>query len=314
MNTRLLRHWLVAAARRTGAHTLAAICLYAHKAWALWHLRFGTRGAPFRGERSESTAGGSRYGCAMLRRGAWRGALAGVLALATLGSFASAQAVSKPPAPFAAVCRLPQTEIHFNQFSIGGGFDGSQMRIADTDVNYYPPTLRGLSLGGVSATLPIDFPVSDSKIRFFYVYDNRGVYNDTEPVRLLGCLYFNHRDKSYQLFHAYGVEGNSLPIVVSMFTLNLTRDMGPTLFVVVRWFIDIPAGSDTYYELHAYGTKELLKSGDKNYGNLDLGDFVAKVFGNNSWGVDDNETVQSVHAYVTKASIVNRLKQLGYLK
>lgn len=242
---------------------------------------------------------------------AWMGALV-TAALVMLVGCASVRAATK--APYAAACRLPQAEIHFNNLPLLGEFGGSQMRFARADVNYYPPSLGGLSISAVSATLPIDFPAAQSSVRFFYLQDNYGKYPDFGT--LVGCLYFHMHGNSYVLANTYGPEGNSTPIVAAMFTLNLTHGIGQTLFVVIRWDIENAVASGTSYDLHAYyGVGNAIKkNSESNWDNFEHSGFVGRVFGNNNWVLTGGETVQSVHAYTDKASIVKRLKQLGYLK
>lgn len=246
----------------------------------------------------------------------WHNGLAAVvLALMLVGSWPPAARAAAKQAPFEAACQLPQSELHFRNLPTMGEFSGSQMRFADTDPNYYPRGLGGLSVAAVSATLPISFPAEGSRIRFFYVGDQQNKYG--ESMRLVACLYFDRNGKAHTLSHNYDPEGNALPIIVSMFTENLAHGIGPTIFMVLRWRIDNPALSQTLYGLRVYGGKGVTKLGILgDLGKLELSDFEAKVFGGRTWAISDsgNETIQSVHAYVDKASIVKRLKQLGYLK
>lgn len=117
------------------------------------------------------------------------------------------------------------------------------------------------------------------------------------------------------LSRLYGKEGDATPVITSIFTLNLAHGMGRTLFVVIRWDIENAAGSETGYDLHVYGEKKVPEaSGRYDWSDFELPDFIARVFRGSSWAVVEGETVQSVHAYTDKRTIMKRLKQLGYLK
>lgn len=225
-----------------------------------------------------------------------------VIALALLVLFSTAVSAEPP----ASVCNVPESDTAY----VGKetvGFFASKIPVWRVRVN----GMENVRFG--TQTLNVDYPSKASRLRFFYVREP--AESDYGFAPMVGCLYTSVGGEQRTFAGTFDMLGNSSAEVAAVFTLQLGHGVGNALFIILSWEIDNPgvAESGYSYSVYAYGGKGTSdRTGLERFELIDLED---KAFGlaGGVVGVQDNGK-KLTYPYTDEASVVKRLRAMGYLK
>ncbi|MGD9665032.1 MAG: hypothetical protein AB7U34_07490 [Novosphingobium sp.] len=158
-----------------------------------------------------------------------------------------------------------------------------------------------------SAVQHVDFLQPDSRLQFFYLRPK----NDNDPLAMVGCLHYtNAQGQALTRRQDFYSEGGRLPVIAALFGAKLSKGLGPTLFLVLKWDVELSAigTSGNLYETVAFGLPDAsTASGWKEHVDLEK-----KI--DNLGGFDGTREGKQVnYPYKGKASVLKRLRALGYI-
>lgn len=180
---------------------------------------------------------------------------------------------------------------------------------------YVVSVKQNSSIRFATKVLSVDFPALKSKVQFFGlnpVIDASG----GGKTGLVACLHYkdaNGADVTAS-YDNFDYEGGMSPEIAGMFTVNLGRSIGNTLVLIERISVEVPHESSGYlYSVAFFSAKNLLE-GKGGYEWGELTRLEEKFSPSPTVGFDGvTEGEMRTYPYKTKAEVLQRLKDMGYL-